>query len=148
MPRGKLQGVIEARMTQIFNRTTEKEKRRELRNNAPEAEALVWARLRNKQTGYRFRRQYSVGRFVVDFYCPSLKLAIELDGDSHVQEGAPAQDRERQAFIEALGISFLRFTNDEVFNNADGVVRAISKTAGEMGTPYGPPFDKLRAGSS
>ena len=116
-------------MTQLFNKITEKQKRRDLRNNMPKAEVLVWTRLQGSQTGCRFRRQFSVGPFVIDFYCPSLRLAVEIDGDSHFEKAAQAADEERQAFIEALGIKLLRFTNNEVFNNLDSVVEAIGHTA-------------------
>jgi len=71
-------------MTKIFNRTDEEFKRKILRRNMPQAEVILWSKLRNKALkGYKFRRQYSIERFVIDFYCPQLKLAIEVDGDSH-----------------------------------------------------------------
>ena len=71
-------------MTQIFNKKTETIKRKLLRNNAPLPEIMLWSRLKSKQLGgYKFRRQFSIGRYVVDFYCPILKLALEIDGDSH-----------------------------------------------------------------
>jgi very-short-patch-repair endonuclease len=94
----------------------------------PKAEVLVWSRLRGKQVlASKFRRQYSVGPYVIDFYCPALKLAVEIDEDSHFQEGAGANDRHRQAFIESIGIRFLRFTNDEVYGNLTGVLDAITQ---------------------
>ncbi len=120
-------------MTQFFNRTQDKEKRRLLRNNMPRAEALIWSKLKAKQMlGYKFRRQYSVDRYVVDFYCPELKLAVEIDGDSHFQTGSEDNDRHRQAFIESIGIQFLRFTNEDVFKNIEGVVEIVRRTAMEM----------------
>ena len=68
-----------------------------------EAEILVWSKLRAKQMcGHKFRRQYSVGVYSLDFYCPSLKLAIEIDGDTHFQAGARKYDLTRQEFIERL----------------------------------------------
>ena len=83
-----------------------------------EAETLVWSKLRAKQMcGYKFRRQYSVGVYILDFYCPSLKLAIEIDGDTHFQAGARKYDLARQEFIERFGIRFLRFTNPQVCEN-------------------------------
>jgi very-short-patch-repair endonuclease len=113
-------------MTQYFNKASEKEKRRSLRNNMPKAELAIWSKLRGKQMlGYKFRRQYSVDRYVLDFYCPELKLAIEIDGDSHFQVGAVADDKHRQAFIESFGISFLRFTNEDALKNLDGVLETI-----------------------
>ena len=119
-------------MPRIFNKTSEKEKRRKLRTNAPDAELVVWSNLRRKALlGHRFRRQYSVGPYVIDFYCPALKLAVEIDGDSHFQEGVQADDDARQAAIESLGIRFLRFTNDEVFNNLEFVLDEVSRAVTE-----------------
>ena len=75
-------------MTDFYNREIEKDKRQELRNSMPKAEVLLWIRLKGRQLlGCKFRRQYSIGAFVMDFYSPEIKLGIELDGDSHFQEG-------------------------------------------------------------
>src|SRR5262249_34662239 len=113
-------------MTRIYNRATEKETRRRLRRDAPNAEHHVCSRLRARQlAGLKFRRQYGVGPFVLDFYCPALKLAVEIDGDSHFEEGAAARDRERQVRLEQYGIRFLRVTNLDVFENLDGVMERI-----------------------
>ena len=120
-------------MTQFFNKTSEKEKRRSLRNNMTAAEALVWSRLRNNLVlGYKFRRQYSVGPYVIDFYCPALKLAVEIDGDSHFVTEAIDNDQRRQAFIESFGIQFLRFTNHEVNRGMDAVLEKICQVVQEL----------------
>ena len=97
-----------------------------LRQSMPKPESILWERLRDRALeGQNFRRQYSVGNFVIDFYCPALRLALEIDGDSHFVEGAQERDRDRQDFIESHGIVFLRFTNRDVCENIDGVLRAI-----------------------
>jgi very-short-patch-repair endonuclease len=115
-------------MTKIYNRTEEKIKRRMLRSNMPRAEVILWSKLKNKELrGYKFRRQYSVGKFVVDFYCSKLKLAIEVDGESHFVEGSKIRDKERQVIVESSGITFLRFTNREIYENINGVVDRIVK---------------------
>lgn len=115
-------------MTIIFNRTSEKERRRALRNTMPKAEIIIWSHLKNKQLhGYKFRRQYSIGKFVVDFYCPKIKLAIEIDGPSHFTEQAARYDRQRQEYIESFGIYVLRITNLDVYRNIDGVIERISE---------------------
>jgi very-short-patch-repair endonuclease len=75
--------------------------------------------------GERFLRQYGVDQYVLDFYCPHLKLAIEIDGESHFMPGAEEQDKTRQEYIEAYGIRFLRFANPEVCDNLDGVCQMI-----------------------
>lgn len=120
-------------MTQIYNKSSEKEKRRSLRNNMPPAEQLLWARLRRRQVeGVKFRRQYSIGPFVVDFYVPELRLAIEVDGPSHFTPETKVYDTERQGFIESFGNRFLRFTNRQVYQELDAVVEAIAFTIREM----------------
>ncbi|MGH8474006.1 MAG: endonuclease domain-containing protein, partial [Gammaproteobacteria bacterium] len=83
---------------------------------------------------YRFRRQYGVGPYVLDFYCPELKLAIEVDGDNHFEAGAGEYDRERQRYIESLGIRVLRFTNREVFERLDDVAGGIAEVASVRGS--------------
>lgn len=126
-------------MTQIFNRKEGKKKRRHLRKNMTKAEVLLWLQLKNrKMLGYRFLRQYGVMRYDIDFYCPKLKLAIEVDGDTHYVAGAEEYDRERQQFIEAFGITFLRFMNTDVYENLDGVcstiIETMEKLAGRIAT--------------
>ncbi len=99
----------------------------------PRAEALIWTKLKGRQMlGYKFRRQYSVDRYVVDFYCPELKLAVEIDGDSHYQKGSEESDKHRQAFMESFGIQFLRFTNEDVSKNLEGVIETVRRTVLEM----------------
>jgi very-short-patch-repair endonuclease len=120
-------------MTKLFNKTTEKLKRRQLRSNMTKAEALIWQKLRCKQIeNCKFRNQYSVDRFVLDFYSPEIKLAIEIDGESHFQEGAAQYDNERQIFIESTGINFLRFTNNQVYENLNGVLETIAQEIREL----------------
>jgi very-short-patch-repair endonuclease len=113
-------------MTELYNRTRDKAKRRRLRQSMPTAERIVWARLRNRQLAdCKFRRQYGVAQFVVDFYAPELKLAIEIDGPTHWLPGVPEYDAARQAFIESTGATFLRFGNWQVYNRLDSVLAAI-----------------------
>jgi very-short-patch-repair endonuclease len=117
-------------MTLIFNRTRMKERRRELRKNETEAENVLWEQIRDRKlAGIKFRRQYSIGAFVVDFYCPSLKLAIEVDGSVHETEKAKIYDRYRQKGIEELKIKFLRFSNSEIVNDISQVLDIITQTA-------------------
>ncbi|MHB8843903.1 MAG: endonuclease domain-containing protein [Nitrospirota bacterium] len=114
-------------MTELFNRTEVKDKRRALRKEMPPAEVILWNVLRGKGlSGRKFRRQYSIGPYIVDFYCPQAKLAIEIDGESHFIEGAEMRDRERQKYIQAKGIQVLRFTNTDVYERLEGVVLQIA----------------------
>jgi len=120
-------------MPQHFNRTTEKAKRRELRNNATDAERLLWQRLKSKQiTGVKFRRQFSVDQYVLDFYAPSVKLAIEIDGPTHLSEEAMEYDEARTKDIERFGIRILRVTNVDVYTNMEGVLLKIMNTIEEI----------------
>lgn len=122
-------------MTIIFNRKSEKQKRRALRNTMPKAEVILWAYLKNKQLyGYKFRRQYSVGPYIIDFYCPRLKLAVEIDGPSHFEFQAIEYDYQRQKYIESFGIRFLRVTNLDIYENIDGVIEKIVEYFSECET--------------
>ncbi len=113
----------------IYNRKEMKERRQELRRAMTPAERILWQSLRGEQFGVKFRSQFSVGPFILDFYCPRLKLALELDGPSH--EGAEEYDRVRQEDIEALGIVFLRFSNQEIYRNRIGVLELIAARVAE-----------------
>lgn len=75
--------------------------------------------------GYKFRRQHSVGAYILDFYCPSEKLAIELDGDSHFTDEAIEYDRQRTVYLNALNIKVLRFLNTDVYENLNAVCEKI-----------------------
>ena len=80
-----------------------------------------------------------VHKFVIDFYCPKLKLAIEVDGDSHFIGGADMSDKERQTIIESFGIIFLRFTNREIYENINGVMSKIMENI-QNSPPLTPPW--------
>ena len=73
----------------------------------------------------KFRRQHGIGRYIADFYCAERSLVIELDGDTHYTSDAQAYDRERDAFMQALDLTVLRFTNIDVFNNLEGVLARL-----------------------
>jgi very-short-patch-repair endonuclease len=114
-------------MTEHFNRSSETAKRRFLRRSMTPAEVRLWSRLRGRQLlDCKFRRQYSVGPYVIDFYCPELKLGIEVDGDSHFHGGVQSYDDSRRAYIETFGITIVRFTDAEVCDNMDGVLETIA----------------------
>ncbi len=99
---------------------------RNLRNSSTLSEVLLWGALKGKQVrGYDFHRQKPIDKYIVDFYCPDLFLAIEIDGFSHM--GKEAYDEHRQKRIESLGVHFLRFLDSDVKTNLDGVVAAIEE---------------------
>ncbi len=115
-------------MNEFFNREDQTSKRRELRGSMPNAEVILWSRLKGRQLlGCKFRRQYSVGTFVIDFFAVEIKLGIELDGDSHFQPGALEYDRKREQFIESFGIRIVRVLNSDVHDNLDGVLEMIGR---------------------
>lgn len=99
-----------------------------LRNEPTPSELVLWGVLRKQQLGgLRFRRQHPVGRFILDFYCPRAKLAVELDGGVHDdQEG---RDAERTAVLESMGYRVLRFRNEEVLNGLTTVLQRIEEAA-------------------
>ena len=99
---------------------------KKLRANMTLSEVLLWQELRNKQMlGYDFDRQRPIDRFIVDFYCKDLLLALEIDGISHYTEEAYLHDLERQEILENLGVKFLRFDDEEVRKNMLNVLRTI-----------------------
>ncbi len=110
-------------MSQIHNHPRLKQKRRDLRNNSTPAEIRLWNYLKNKQLNNRkFRRQHSIGNFIVDFYCPCEKLVIELDGSIHSNIVNEEYDANRTKFLNSLDIKVIRFKNDDVFNNIENVM--------------------------
>ncbi len=109
----------------IFNIKSHTALRKNLRQNMPEPEKLLWQRIRSKQLGVKFRRQHGIGRYIADFYCPQCKLVIELDGDSHYTPEAQIYDAERNAFMKAINLHILRFSNRDVMTNIDGVLNKI-----------------------
>jgi very-short-patch-repair endonuclease len=102
-----------------------KDIRRELRYSQTFAEKLLWNALRAKQLGVHFRRQHSVGKYILDFYCAAYYLAVELDGAVHASDEAKHRDKIRTQFLSECGIRVIRFSNDEVFADLDEVVRRI-----------------------
>ncbi len=99
---------------------------RDLRKHQTEAEKLLWSRMRNRQLGgFKFRRQHPVPPYILDFYNEEYKIAIELDGDTHGHEKQIKKDKERTTFLAKQGISVIRFWNNEVFQNLEGVLETI-----------------------
>ena len=91
------------------------------------AEVLIWNYIRRKQVhNIRFRRQFSIEQFIIDFYSPPVKLAIEIDGLTHLTDEEKDYDAWRQNKLEEYGVKFLRFTNEEVYGNINEVLRIIS----------------------
>jgi very-short-patch-repair endonuclease len=101
---------------------------RELRLKTTKAEQALWSLLRNRQLkGKKFRRQHAIANYVVDFYCNEYKLAIELDGRFHAEQGAKEYDKSRTALLNEIGITVLRFWNEDVISDSKNVLAKISK---------------------
>src|SRR5712664_4828444 len=99
---------------------------RTLRRNMTEAERRVWQILRSHQMkGYKFRRQVPIGRYIADFVCHEVRLIVEIDGGQH--EPSSPQEAERSGFLQSEGYRILRFWNNEVLENLDGVHQTITK---------------------
>lgn len=114
-------------MKSIYNKKIFKERRRELRKNLTLSEKILWQCINNKQiNGQKFFRQYSVGPYILDFYCPKIRLAIELDGESHSPEVQKEYDLERTGYLNGNNIKVVRFWNDEVVNDIDLVLSKIA----------------------
>lgn len=100
-----------------------------LRNNMTESEKMLWERLSNSQLeGFKFRRQHPILFYIVDFYCHALLLVIEIDGEYHNTEKQRIKDDERTELLKSNKITVIRFTNDEVINNIDKVIKEIVDT--------------------
>ena len=115
-------------MPKIYNREYNKETRSDLRNHQTKYEKLLWGKLKGKQlNGYKFNRQFGIDRYILDFYCPQSKLAIELDGNQHYLEENVKYDKIRTDFLNALEIRVLRFRNIDVKENMEVVIIRIKK---------------------
>jgi very-short-patch-repair endonuclease len=130
-----------------FNRTEEKTARaRQLRREGTQVEMRLWSKLRGgRLDGLSFRRQHPAGAYVLDFYCPQLRLSIELDGSQHSEAKHLARDEKRSVWLRACGVTELRFWNNDVTQNLDGVLEAIKATANELRACGGTPTRRWRA---
>ena len=113
---------------QLNNRPDMLPFRRKLRKHMTAAEVALWVMIKNKQVnGERFLRQYSVSHYVLDFYCPKYKLAVELDGAGHFTDEGRAYDARRTEYLNLVGVRVIRFENLEVFNYPGQVLEEIKK---------------------
>jgi len=101
------------------------QKAKELRDRLTGAEKILWVYLRTKPKGCKFRQQHPAQHYILDFYCHSLRLAIEADGSVYNTKEAMRNDLERQKNLEAAGIRFVRFTNEEIMEDLDSVIEKI-----------------------
>ena len=112
----------------LFNRKGLKSFRSSLRNRSTSSEVAFWEMLKSRKLdGRKFRRQYSIGYYIVDFCCPSEKLIIELDGDPHGEYHKIQEDEIRDNYLEGFGFTVLRFENRIVFREPEYLKSEISK---------------------
>jgi very-short-patch-repair endonuclease len=135
-----------------FNRPNLKDRRRDLRRDQTFPEKTLWSQIRRGSIlGIRFQRQYSAGPFILDFYAPAVRLAIEVDGETHLGDEAERYDARRTAYLEKWGIHVLRFSNDAVLGRCEEVIVQITAVAlermRERGNPRGadPPSEHSRS---
>jgi very-short-patch-repair endonuclease len=126
----------------LSNRKSLKDFRKTLRNRSTSAESTLWKMLKNSQLeGRKFRRQHSIGNYIVDFYCSSDKLIIELDGNQHGDYIQIPKDEQRDSYLEASGYKILRFENRFVFQDIEFVLETIRKSLiSKTNTPSGKLF--------
>ncbi len=124
----RLSRTTETMEEKINNQKNLKEIRKQLRNNLTPAEAELWKHLQNsKLEGRKFRRQHSIGNYILDFYCPQEKLGIELDGKGHYSDNGFEADEARTEYLNSLNIKIIRFENKEVFEQLEGVLEEIRR---------------------
>jgi very-short-patch-repair endonuclease len=103
-------------------------------------ESKLWARLKRKQfEGLKFRRQHGIGPYIVDFFCPEQRLVIEVDGDTHGNEDQILEDKERDNYLQSLGLQVIRYRNDDVQKNLDGVLQDLRERT--LRPPPAPPYE-------
>ena len=113
-------------MRLIHNLRELAERRRDLRKKSTETEKILWQELRNNKLGARFRRQYSIGGYILDFYCPAYRLIVEIDGPIHLSR--KEYDKQRDRYFEELNYQVLRFKNEEIEKNLTHVLDCIRTT--------------------
>ena len=116
----------------IYYRKANKAFAIKLRNESTYAEALLWKYIRNRSLGVQFHRQVPLDKFIVDFYCNELKLAVEIDGITHEGDEAIQRDEVRQKRLEYLGVSFIRFADNDVKTNSQGCYTALQMKVDEL----------------
>ncbi len=113
-------------MPKLFNQPTQKPLRQKLRNSLTSAEIILWSHLQGRKFyNLKFRRQQGIGPYVVDFYCPEIHLAIEVDGASHFTPDQKKKDLKRTQFLESKGIRVVRVMNGDVYADMEKVLRRI-----------------------
>lgn len=112
----------------VFNHPKLKPRRQKLRLDSTYSEKVLWQKIRNGKLGSKFLRQYSIEGYVLDFYCPEKRLAIEIDGDYHKSQDVKIYDSYRTRYIEAYSIKVMRFWNSDIGHHLNEVLQDIKET--------------------
>lgn len=112
-------------MERIHNLRELRDRRRALRKQATPQEKRLWQYLRNRNIGYKFRRQHSIGFYIADFYCSEKKLIIEVDGPQHYSEDGKEYDEQREFVFQNMKFRIMRITNEEINKNISLVIESI-----------------------
>jgi very-short-patch-repair endonuclease len=124
--RGAQRARDQSMVSETYSAKNKKKLRRKLRNATTSAEAILWTYLQRRQLlGKKFRRQESIGRYIADFYCPECRVIVELDGAPHFEPDSDVYENERTTYLEGLGLSVIRFENQAIHNDIDGVLECI-----------------------
>jgi very-short-patch-repair endonuclease len=109
--------------------------KRRLRSNMTGPEARLWSRLRARQLqGLKFRRQHGIGPYIVDFYCPEQSLVIEVDGNSHADADQVVKDKQREQYLQSLGLRVIRYINDDIVKNLGGILDDLAERISSRST--------------
>ena len=134
-------------MTEVESVESLKTNARLLRKNLTDAERRLWSEIRLRQAGgFKFRRQFPIGRYIVDFACSERKLVVEVDGGQHAEQ--ENYDADRTKWLESQGFRVLRFWNNEIQTNLEGVKESIFRALGEKGEPPTPALPHKGGGES
>ena len=119
----------------IYNVSNSESRRKELRNSPTAAETVLWRSLQRRGlNGHKFRRQSSVGPYIVDFFCPEKRVVVELDGAPHYDEEAVDYDARRTRYLKERGIHVVRIENKRIYKDLDGVLQEIGDKLNQAGS--------------
>lgn len=119
-------------MTILYNQSHLRACRRKLRKHLTKSEVILWKELKGSNIGYKFRRQYSIGNYILDFYSPILRLAIELDGYTHLDHEQWKSDSNRTMYLQEKGVMVLRFSDKQILDTLPEVLQRICATCNKL----------------
>jgi len=127
----KISGMHDSASSKVFKNASK------LRMQMTEAEIKLWDYLKEKRTGFKFRRQHPISNYILDFYCHKLRLSIELDGKYHLRKEQRLKDVVRKKYLDSVGIHEIRFYNEVVMGDIDFVLNAINNKIEKLARPLG-----------